>query len=317
MVIILKKLKNASYYIILLILGIFVALLYNIYSNKNITNKQTNTITRMSENSGIKYSILSNYNNEKLEKLNVTYNSVKFILNIYNFDNFEKKNNIITIFINNIQVNFDFNNKKNNKNYAFNLKAKNNSFKLKINNLNLTNKENNLLIMISKKGSNYNIMDSYEEQKSNSTNFINLKLFNYNIKNTNNIKTEYKHYDYEKDIKINTGIYLNQSLNDSKINIIPFIKSKTNKKIYIPVIIKNDNKYVEANIICLVNNQQYKLYNQNYISLKLNNSLAKFMYFCIESPNQKENYKINVILRCKNKDIQQNYLSNTINLIVE
>ncbi|QPW59408.1 hypothetical protein IRP63_16065 (plasmid) [Clostridium botulinum] len=107
-----KKLKNASYYIILLILGIFVALLYNIYSNKNITNKQTNTITRMSQNSGIKYSILSNYNNEKLEKINLTDNSVKFILNVYNFDNFEKKSNIITIFINNIQVDFDFNNKK-------------------------------------------------------------------------------------------------------------------------------------------------------------------------------------------------------------
>ncbi|KGM93981.1 hypothetical protein Z968_12335 [Clostridium novyi A str. 4552] len=238
-------------------------------------------------------------------------------MNIYNFDHFNKKNNVITIFINNVQVCFDFNNKKNNKNYTFNLNSKNNNFKLKINNLNTINKENDLLIVVSRKASSYDIMNSYEEKTSNLTHFINLKLFNFNIKNQNNIRKEYKYYEDEKNIKVNNGIYLNQLFNDSRININPFIKSKTNKKIYLPLIIKNDSKYNEASLIFLVNNQQCKLYNQNYINLKLNNSLAKFMYLCIEAPNQKGKYKMNVIMICKNKDNQQNYLSNTVNLIVE
>ncbi|MBZ9637242.1 hypothetical protein [Clostridium sp. FP1] len=301
-------------------LGIFIALLYNFYSNKNTNNTSdipTSTITRTAKNSGTNYFISSKDKNLKLENLTITNNSVDFILNIENFDNLNIDNNIITVFVNNVQVYFDFNDKINNKKYEFAIKPNSNCFNLKINNLNVNKKENDLLIIISKKCSNYDMTSSYEERQSNSTNFFNLKLFNYNSKNNGDSKKEYQHLDSEKDIKMNNGIYLNQWLNNNKKDINPFIKSKTNQKIDIPVIIKNDSKYNESNIMLLVNDEQYKVANKDYINIKLNNSLAKFIFLCVEAPNQKGNYNIKVAMKCKNKGNQIYFISNTIKLIVE
>lgn len=53
------------------------------------------------------------------------------------------------------------------------------------------------------------------------------------------------------------------------------------------------------------------------IFIKINNLLAKFMFLCIEATKKGESYKIRAIIRCKNKEDQQNFISNTINLIVE
>ncbi|WP_269207025.1 hypothetical protein [Clostridium botulinum] len=41
------------------------------------------------------------------------------------------------------------------------------------------------------------------------------------------------------------------------------------------------------------------------------------MFLCIESPKKAGSYKVRAIMRCKNKEDQQNFISNTINLIVE
>ena len=221
-------------------------------------------------------------------------------------------------FLNNIQVSFDFNDNKNNKNYVFDLEPKNNCFTIKINDLKITESENDLLIIISNENKDYDITNAFEEKKSNSIHFVNTKIYNYSIKNNIAItKEKYENYDYENASKINDGIYINKSLNKNTINGSNIIKAKPNEKIYIPIIIKNMPTYNEASLILLINDEQYKLNDKNYINIKLNNSLAKTKLFFIETPNAKGNYKLKIAICCKNNEHRQYFISNTINLILE
>ncbi|MBZ9618527.1 hypothetical protein [Clostridium estertheticum] len=313
-----KKIKKFRNYIIFLIAGILVGALFNIISSKNIKqtgNIQTKSIVNNSPNSGFRYTISKNKNRESnAENLIIKGNSFEFYLNIDNYYKLKKTNNVICIFINNIQVNFDLNDNKNNPKYTFNLEPKNNCFKIKINNLKVTKNENDLLLIISEKDNEYDITSDFEERKSNSTHFINTKIFNYNIKN---VKDEYQDYDEEKDAKINDGIYVNKSLNENTITGSVIVKAKPNEKIHIPIIIKNSFDYSEASLILLINDKQYKLDNRNNINFKLNNSLAKIKVFCIETPKAKGNYKLKIAMCYKNNEHRQYRISNTINLILE
>jgi hypothetical protein len=325
MVMSLRKVIKLGLYITCLISGIAIALLFNKFFDKNVSknfNVEADTdaesTTSEVQNSGFRYTICKNQDiKSNIENLIIKDNSLEFYLNINNYYNYKKEKNVIYVFINNVQVSFSLNDNKSEKKRIFDLEPKNNCFKITINDLKVKNNENDLVLLIGEKDEDYDVTNSFEERKSNKTHFINKKVFDYTIKENND--EEYQDCVAEKNAKVSDGIYINKVIDDDMMNGSPIIKAKVDEKIQIPIIIKNQPNYNEASLILLIDDEQYKLDDKDYLNIKFDNSFPKTKLLCIETPKESGTYKLRIALCCKNNENKkrQYYMSNTINLILE